>query len=132
MVIRLSQLTPECNFPKETCRKKRTHIKTRVEVSPEVELFLYTMLVKRNATLNQEFFVAPLNEGLNFEHSSTHSRQLHHYSTPSSLVLQPPSKLIFLFQGAHKKIMDQSCVSFDQHCTIVQCTKQGNKQDFTV
>ncbi len=29
---------------------------------------------------------------------------------------QPPSKLIYLFQGAHKKLMDQSCVSFDQHC----------------
>ncbi len=31
---------------------------------------------------------------------------------------QPPSKLIYLFQGAHKKLMDQSCVSFDQHCTL--------------
>ncbi len=30
---------------------------------------------------------------------------------------QPPSKLVYLFQGAHKKFMDQSCVSFDQHCT---------------
>ena len=29
---------------------------------------------------------------------------------------QPVSKLIYLFQGAHKKILDQSCVSFDQHC----------------
>ena len=40
----------------------------------------------------------PWRRGLNFEHS------------------QPPSKLIYLFQGAHKKFMDQSCVSFDQHC----------------
>ncbi len=34
----------------------------------------------------------------------------------STLNSQPPSKLIYLFQGAH---MDQSCVSFDQHCTLL-------------
>ena len=34
----------------------------------------------------------------------------------------PPSKLIYLFQGAHKKFMDQSCVSFDQHCILAQYT----------
>ncbi len=42
---------------------------------------------------------------------------LHH----SFINSQPPSNLIYLFQEAHKKFMNQSCVSFDQHCIFVHC-----------
>ena len=60
------------------------------------------MLVKRNATLNQEFFIFPPDGGGSTLNTVQHS--------------QPPSKLIYLFQGARKTFMDQSCVSFDQYC----------------
>ena len=77
---------------------------------------LFTMLVKRNATLNYEFFVAPLNEGAQLR---TQFNILKAISKLLAIIIsQPPSKLIYLFQGVHKKFMDQSCVSFDQHCTV--------------
>ncbi len=44
---------------------------------------------------------------------------------------QPPSKLIYLFQGADKKFMDQSCVSLDQHCNDcnISCNITVGKQN---
>ncbi len=39
----------------------------------------------------------------------------------STINSRPPSKFTYLIQRAHKNLMIQSCVSFDQHCTIRIC-----------
>ncbi len=62
---------------------------------------------KRNSQLR--FLVTPLKEG---------TQLLTQSSILEAINSQPPSKLIYLFQGAHKKIMNQICVSFDQHCNL--------------
>ena len=36
---------------------------------------------------------------------------------------QSPSKLTYLIQWAHKNLMTQCCVSFDQHCTVTTVVK---------
>ena len=60
---------------------------------------------KETQLWSKNFLYPPWRRGLNFEHSSTY-------------YWQPPSKLIYHFEGAHKKFIDHSCVSFDQHCTM--------------
>ena len=59
------------------------------------------MLVKRNATLIHEFFVSSLEEVDQLEYAGL------------------CSKLTPLLKGGHEKFLIQSCVSFDQHCSML-------------
>ncbi len=106
-----------CGFVKEKVEQRMQNI---ARVSEETAWKMHNYFViqcwsKETQLWIKNFSWPPLGRGVNFEHSTDIPPKNKAPSQHSFVNSQPASKLINLFQGAHKKFMDQSCVSFDQH-----------------